>query len=124
VLLIAYRLFGAQWDRLPKAVAGALTFVLVVLGWVLFRAPSIGAAAHIYASMFSFTPGIDSADATQLLCLVAIAGAWSVWGPNAQEAHENFKPSYAWSVVVTAVFSACLTVMAGGRSSPFLYFQF
>ena len=90
---------------------------------VLFS-PTISAASDIYASMFNFTAGIDIADASQLLCLVAIAGAWSVWGPNAQEAHANFKPSYGWSVAATAVFSACLTVMAGGRSSPFLYFQF
>ncbi len=123
-LLIAYRLFGAQWDRLPKSAAGTLTFVLVVLGWVLFRAPSIGDAAHIYTAMFSVLPGIDIADASQLVCLIAVAGAWAVWGPNAQEAHESFRPTYAWSVAATAVFSACLTIMAGGRSSPFLYFQF
>jgi alginate O-acetyltransferase complex protein AlgI len=124
VLLIAYRLFGTQWDRLPKAAAGTLTFLLVVLGWVLFRAPTIGAAAHIYAAMFNFIPGIDIADAAQLAILVVAAGAWSVWGPNAQEAHQNFKPTYFWSVAATAVFTSCLTVMAGGRSSPFLYFQF
>jgi alginate O-acetyltransferase complex protein AlgI len=124
VLLIAYRLFGAQWDRLPKAPATALTFVLVVLGWVMFRAPSISAAGDVYASMFHFVPGINIADADQLAVLVCLAGAWAVWGPNAQEAHANFKPGHAWSYFATAAYGACLSVMAGGRSSPFLYFQF
>ena len=124
VLLIAYRLYGEQWDRLPKVAATALTFLLVVLGWVLFRATSITAAGQVYAAMFHFVPGIDIDSAGELTILVCLAGAWAIWGPNAQEAHEGFQPSYSWSAIATAAYGACLSVMAGGRSSPFLYFQF
>jgi alginate O-acetyltransferase complex protein AlgI len=124
MLLIVYRLCGAQWDRLPKPAAMALTFLLVVLGWVLFRAPSISAAFQVYAAMFHYLPGVNIADADQLGILVCLAGAWAIWGPNAQEAHENFSPHYTWSAIATAAYGACLSIMAGGRSSPFLYFQF
>ena len=85
----------------------------------------LAAAGHIYdAMLFHFAPGIDIAEASQLLILVAIAAAWSVWGCNSQEAHQDFQPSNGWSALVAAAFGACLSVMAGGRSSPFLYFQF
>jgi len=124
LLLISYRLFGRQWDRLSVVPATSLTFLLVVIGWVLFRAPSIAAATHIYGAMFAFTPGINTSDAGKLLAFICIAGAWAIWGPNSQEIHRNFRPSYAWSGLAAAAFGACLSVMAGGRSSPFLYFQF
>ena len=45
-------------------------------------------------------------------------------GPNAQEinAYYEWQP---WHTLVQAVaFGARLAVMAGGRNSPFLYFQF
>ena len=124
VLLIAYRLFNKQWDRLPVWIATTLTFLLVIIGWVLFRATSISAAADIYGAMFQFVPGTGIADAPKLLVLVCFAGAWAIFGPNCSEAHQGFRHSYGWSVVTAAVFCACLSIMAGGRSSPFLYFQF
>jgi alginate O-acetyltransferase complex protein AlgI len=127
LLRISYRLMGRHWDRLPALAANALTFLLVVLGWVLFRSPSIAAAGHIYDVMsfhLNLGPGINIADAGQLLILVWLAGAWAVWGWNCQEAHRDFRPSYAWSVAAGAAFGACFSVMAGGRSSPFLYYQF
>ncbi|HUR21610.1 MAG TPA: MBOAT family O-acyltransferase, partial [Vicinamibacterales bacterium] len=125
MLLIAYRLFSRQWDRLPVWLAGPLMFLLVVLGWVLFRAPSLSAAGDIYQAMFSSRGGdTNIVDALKLLTLVCVAGTWSVFGPNCVEAHQGFRRSYRWSVVTAAVFCACLSIMAGGRSSPFLYFQF
>jgi alginate O-acetyltransferase complex protein AlgI len=39
------------WRRTPRAVGVAATFLLVVLGWVLFRATDIGQALALYAAM-------------------------------------------------------------------------
>jgi alginate O-acetyltransferase complex protein AlgI len=124
VLLIAYRLLNRRWDRLPVWVAGPLTFVLIVFGWVLFRAPSLTAAIDIYRAMLFGGGSVVVADALKFAFLIGLAGAWAVLGPNCAEAHRTFQPSYRWSVASVAVFSACLAIMAGGRSSPFLYFQF
>src|SRR6266852_5584254 len=55
-LLVGERLTGIR--TLPDArlatARRAGTFLVVVLGWVLFRAASVGDAGDVYASMFSF----------------------------------------------------------------------
>ena len=42
---------GAFYARAPRVLRVALTFVIVVFGWVLFRAPSLGHALRYAATM-------------------------------------------------------------------------
>ena len=39
LLLVAYRMAPRIWDALPHVVAQLVMFVLVLIGWVFFRAP-------------------------------------------------------------------------------------
>lgn len=54
-MLIAERAGGLRLKAfLPRSVNIALTFFLVTLGWVLFRAPTLGHAAIFFRAMFSW----------------------------------------------------------------------
>ena len=123
-LLVAYRLAATWWDRLPAMVAGAAMFVLVVIGWVLFRATDLDMALEIYARMFVPTAGTMPESAGTFGVLVGVALVWATIGPNVFEFHERFRPT-AWRVAGTAVAGGiALAMITGVRPSPFLYFQF
>ncbi|MGN6108559.1 MAG: MBOAT family O-acyltransferase [Kofleriaceae bacterium] len=49
------RLLGARRERIPLAIQHAFTLVLVVVGWVFFRAASAGQALEIIAAMSGAT---------------------------------------------------------------------
>ncbi|MFL5615333.1 MAG: MBOAT family O-acyltransferase [Gemmatimonadaceae bacterium] len=122
ILLSLYRRFGRHWDRLPVLLRQAAMFLLVVIGWVFFRATSFSMAAHVLAAMFSPTAGILGGDALLILPTLFVAAWWAMIGPNVWEMSHDF----AWGrrAALAAQLAACLAVILGSRQSPFLYFQF
>ena len=134
-LLVGERLSGIA--RLPDERLAALrrsaTFLLVVLGWVLFRAASAGDAGEVYAAMFSFEGGalparLDDVMTPQPLVALAI-GLLTVLLPRAVVFGRVLEGGWrgislgARVAVVAAAPLAAITV-AAGSFSPFLYFQF
>ena len=53
-LVMIERLVGERRERLPRAVQHASTLVLVMIGWVLFRASSFAHACDMIAALFGF----------------------------------------------------------------------
>lgn len=123
-LLIAYRLNARRWDRAPVAMRQTAMFLLVVVGWVFFRATSFSMAAGVLRAMFLPTGGALVPHADMFVGLLAFAVAWSMFGPNAREAHERFEWRPAYGFLLAPLLGAALAIMAGGGASPFLYFQF
>lgn len=50
-------LWGKGLARLPRPVRHAYALVVIIVGWVLFRATSLEQAAHMLSAMFGFAPG-------------------------------------------------------------------
>jgi alginate O-acetyltransferase complex protein AlgI len=124
LLLALYRRFGVHWDRLPPALRRVATFVLIVVGWVLFRSTDFTMAWTVLGKMFAPAPGVVFAGVPLFATIALIAALWSMMGPNAFDVDQrwSFKPKHAFAVA--AAFGVCLALMAGTGSSPFLYFQF
>jgi alginate O-acetyltransferase complex protein AlgI len=134
-LLVSERLTGIRTlpDARLAAARRAGTFLVVVLGWVLFRAASVGDAGDVYASMFSFDFGALPAAVDQALgpeALLALAlGVASAFLPRdlvlgrVVEGRWAGAPLAARVAVVVVVPFAAIAV-AAGSFSPFLYFQF
>lgn len=124
LLLVSYRALPGLWDALPRVPAQLCMFVLVLLGWVLFRSPTFAIAGTVLRTMFTPTAGALPANLDVLLGLLVIAGYWAMVGRNTFE----FATERVWTPAVrflmAGAFGACLAIMAGGRDSPFLYFQF
>jgi alginate O-acetyltransferase complex protein AlgI len=124
VLLLLYHRFSRPWDALPAGVRRTLFFLLVVIGWVFFRAADLAMAEHLLTTMF--VPAVETASEADPTFLLLLTGAawWAMAGPNAAQALANYQWKPLHGFVCAALFGVCLALMAGGRNSPFLYFQF
>ena|SRR6266568_692695 len=127
----AWRGFGL---RLPTAVSWPLTFLVVVIAWVVFRAPDVGSALSMLAAMTGMRglPSLDTIMGARPLgtlldvgiswAWIVVLGAWSALAPNTQEMILTPAPRPAFAAVCALIFVAA--VMSLDRATEFLYFQF
>jgi alginate O-acetyltransferase complex protein AlgI len=122
ILLSLSRAGSAKLERIPRWLRAGVTFVLVVVGWVLFRAESVAMASGLLHRLFLPTAGSLPIGWPLLTVVVFIAAVLAHIGPN------TFEISHEWGTAATVclvlLFVACLGVIYGGQESPFLYFQF
>jgi alginate O-acetyltransferase complex protein AlgI len=114
-----------------------LTFFLVVIGWVFFRAadvhstasyPSVLPAVKMFGQMFGFggfaLAGLANVRISQLWILIAMAYAWCNFAPNSYEIVYSqplpLKKRYA--VLAGATLALCALML--GVETDFLYFRF
>jgi alginate O-acetyltransferase complex protein AlgI len=131
-LMAVERALGAKTRRSvwPKAIAWPLTMVLVLIGWVMFRAETVGHAAQVYAGMVGANGLAITAEMalltrpTEVICLalgavLALRPLWAPFGPTMSAA---FWPNLA--VRSLALFALCAVIIQARGEAPFLYFQF
>jgi D-alanyl-lipoteichoic acid acyltransferase DltB (MBOAT superfamily) len=140
----------AQWlqTRWFPVVAGAGTFVAVVIAWVWFRAETFGGARLLLQAMFNIPslvatlPDIAADNSITGLALLLVAAGVAWWLPNTQEwmADANLvlagtavgRSRYYWRpqprfALATAVLGAAALyklVYMPNSISEFIYFQF
>ena len=122
VLLSLHRRFANVWDRLPQVVQRVGMFVLVVIGWVFFRAATFPDAAQLLRTMFAPTLGLMPVGTPALVVMLLLAGAIAHLAPNAFELSHEWKPIAV--VGLATLLLLCLVRIYGAVNSPFLYFQF
>jgi alginate O-acetyltransferase complex protein AlgI len=118
----------------------ALTFLCVILGWVMFRADSVGDAATLYAAMFRFDGAglsdVYAAGVTRLqvatlalaFAVIALRG-WQERGQVHLSAGAERNPLGARKMnltplLVLPLFALSVLKLSAQSYSPFLYFQF
>lgn len=131
-LLIFERWQGKQsfFHSFPKPLRIGLTFLLMLISWVLFRAEDLQSAIHYYFAMLGLAPtsntaillsaGIYTPFRLTILTICAIL----VFQP--LQAHDwAVKPITWWRVLVLIpLFVVSLMAMYAQAFNPFLYFQF
>ena len=132
------KLLGDRLERVPKALRVGLTFLLVNVLWVLFRAESFSQAGMVYSGMLSFGSlnlgqlaalVLDNSfdfptivDIAYLFSLLAVLLAVVFRCRNSRQLLENFRCS-GRSLAFT-VFLFCFSVIHLSRGSIFIYFNF
>lgn len=125
-LMAIERALGAKHRETvwPKAIAWPLTMVLVILGWVVFRAETLSDAAAMYGGMFGtngvvMRPELVTLTTTTELCFLFLGATISI------------APRLAWPrltmspALQSALLSIlCFVALQARTNSPFLYFQF
>ena len=104
---------------LPRPLAVAVTFVLVVIGWVLFRMHSATGIGQVYAGMLGLH-GIGELPG-HLLAYIAVAAAVMFGLP------EEWRwPVERWNAAWVAAAAVLFAVAASSVyiSHPFIYFRF
>jgi alginate O-acetyltransferase complex protein AlgI len=112
----------------------AVTLLLVLLGWVVFRADSITHALQFYDAMFSLSlaplaPEVAVACTTRNLLILA-AATFVVFLPRSFSGSALLTSRTGWVPVLARVAVLIFApayialLLASGSFSPFLYFQF
>jgi alginate O-acetyltransferase complex protein AlgI len=135
-LLVVERVTGvaALPDRAWVVPRRALTFLLVVVGWVFFRATSLGYAVAYLGRMLSWHPGPMPVeiltDVTHLRLFVFFAALTVVLLPAGWVTGRVLQTSTGWTgkalrLSYSALAAPCAAIfVAAGTFSPFLYYRF
>jgi alginate O-acetyltransferase complex protein AlgI len=126
------RLLGKQgfYSRAPVIARVAITFVIVNLGWVFFRAPDLGTAVDYLCSLLPYNvPGPAQATlvrgmlySTDHLLWMATAATVAFFGVDTWQLSKNVNPLRAAGALLLLVWS--LVAMSTQSYNPFLYFRF
>ncbi|HTL48638.1 MAG TPA: MBOAT family protein [Verrucomicrobiae bacterium] len=127
-LLIAHRLASGRMPKLPDAVKALVFFHLVCLGWLFFRANSIGQIGQMLAALVSSPPDFFAYGPRLVLAETAAFTALLF----AMEAFQNAKkdplavfhmPLVPRALLYTFIFYSLATFgVTGGKE--FIYFRF
>ena len=104
----------------------ALTFILVVFGWILFRADSIGMAWDYFQRIFTQNlfslPDASGITGFSLCICIMIAVEWLQRKRQHPFDFSNIKPAVLrYAFYLATVFAV---LMFGGHAENFIYFQF
>jgi len=134
LLLVLERISGQRGASSAPGIRRALTLLLVILGWVVFRADSMGHAMQIYSAMLGMGsgeawPAIATALTHRNLLVAAIASSVVLLpgdfsGPRLIESGGTRSPRLARATLMLVLLPWALLLAAAGTFSPFLYYQF
>ncbi|MGL5937570.1 MAG: MBOAT family O-acyltransferase [Phocaeicola sp.] len=120
---------GKRLPSLKESIQMGSTFLLAVLGWILFRATTLTEAIHYISSMFnrsafSYPEGVIGID-TILYPLLAlfVATEWIQRSKQHPLQIDGIKSLPLRYTVYTAV-ALFVTLFIGGEPATFIYFQF
>jgi alginate O-acetyltransferase complex protein AlgI len=109
--------------RLPLPLRQLLTFVLVCLGWVLFRAENFSQAMSFYSQMFS--PQLFELGAEQLVRFSDISTrAWWMLGAGVVFAYWRSPRLLDSWLVALGLYMFSVISLINASFSPFIYFRF
>lgn len=125
---------GTRATVWPRGIAWGWTLGLVMIGWVIFRAPDLATALTMYRGMFGLNDWAMRGEVWMLIRpseWVALGiGAAMALAPGVPQLRWQVKPVKPAGVVLIqplrtmALFVAAVLVMQARSDSPFLYFQF
>jgi len=129
-LMALERALGAKQDSpYPRLIALPLTFLLVVIGWVMFRAENVAVAMQVYGGMLGLN-GVPVREALQwqlesfqLATLLLAFGL--VFGVPWWRNHSlRWTPERLLQAGLVPLFILAVLKLSAQSYSPFLYFQF
>ena len=130
-LLALERMRGktAAYERLPRVVRRALTFVLVLFTWVFFRADTLPAAFHYAGSMLGLRAAHESAGLIGGILYqpyylgTFLLAAFVTWAcPQTWDWTRSITPWKA--AAITGLWVVSIAVLTTQAYNPFIYFIF
>ena len=109
-------------EKLPGWVNWLYTIIVVLLGWVLFRADDLGMAARYLSDMFTLEGvWIDEIGSLQRWAALGLGALFSIKLPRPKL---NGFTETLYTLAALALLAACAVYLAGGTYNPFIYFRF
>ncbi|HKB00932.1 MAG TPA: MBOAT family protein [Gemmataceae bacterium] len=127
LLLAIQRLIPAGWDRPAlRPVTTLMTFLLVCIGWVFFRAQTLADAGQILRGLVVPTDGLGLAgDGSQLVlaCVIVVLIGQAV-GQIGGSARWLFRVPAPVAGAILALLMTLALLLMPGDGKVFIYFQF
>ena len=118
--LVAER--AARWQP-GKIVGWLITMMIVLLGWIVFRSPSLATTQHVLFRMGTFANGIDWYPPLAIGAIGCMFAEHIAWTTQLRKVMRL--PAAAWySPIATAIILWALLIYAPRGFRPFVYFQF
>lgn len=118
----------------PRLLALPVTFLLVVIGWVMFRAVNVGQALQVYRGMiglngFSLSSSlrwqISSLQEATLGIAMLLVWALPIWASKTYDpATQDSQPAKLLRWTIAPLFVLAVLKLSAQSYTPFLYFQF
>ncbi len=122
VAMLIHHFWSKVWAKsMPKVAGWGITFLFILLAWVLFRAESLGTAIKVYTGMFSGNFAGFEVSAMDILYWIAAFGILFLLPPLntfAQKKHANIA---TW---IAAFVLLLMSLFSLSRITPFIYFNF
>lgn len=131
--LVIERMFLLKWYKyLPNLVRTGITFLIVVFGWVFFKADNLDVALGFYKSMFALDfAHFDKPPEIELTLPIAMAFSFFAIIPKMEHWQEKmlFRPpglirTLIFGLATFVLLAVCISVIAASDFNPFIYFRF
>lgn len=131
LLLIAEKfVFNKILDKIPLVIRHILTMLLVMVGWVFFRAENLSWAAQYLMSMFALNGNALANDQTWyyfstncFMLILMCASAFGIFNNMPKIKRPTVRLTLQ-AITYLAIFAVCIVFLVGGTYNPFLYFRF
>ncbi|MDJ0938453.1 MAG: MBOAT family O-acyltransferase [Woeseiaceae bacterium] len=126
---VAKRLFGGIGffrTAIGQFAIGLLTFLLVCLTWVLFRAETLDGAVQLFTVMFIPVGGLVVIELVQVLVVIGVGAALlgTHWFMRNREFGSALR-SLPWPVIGTILAAMLVAIiLSPGEERDFIYFEF
>ena len=134
LFLVIERLgFKKVLDKLPKFIGWIYTMLVVLVGWVFFRADTLSAAMKYLGEMFSFSGGVANGMAQfdnlsfiiTAIALVLCTPVYQLVKGKLEKTEVGKKAAFViGAVLATGLFILSVIFLTGSGYNPFIYFRF
>ena len=134
LFLVIERLgFKKVLDKLPKFIGWIYTMLVVLVGWVFFRADTLSAAMKYLGEMFSFSGGVANGMAQfdnlsfiiTAIALVLCTPVYQLVKGKLEKTEVGKKATFViGAVLATGLFILSVIFLTGSGYNPFIYFRF
>ncbi len=134
LFLVIERLgFKKVLDKLPKFIGWIYTMLVVLVGWVFFRADTLPAAMKYLGEMFSFTGGVSNGMAQfdnlsfiiTVIAIVLCTPVYQFLKGKLEKTEGGKKAAFViGAVLATGLFILSVIFLTGSGYNPFIYFRF
>lgn len=134
LFLVIERLgFKKVLDKLPKFIGWIYTMLVVLVGWVFFRADTLSAAMKYLGEMFSFSGGVANGMAQfdnlsfiiTVIALVLCTPVYQLVKGKLEKTEGGKKAAFViGAVLATGLFILSVIFLTGSGYNPFIYFRF
>lgn len=132
-ILIERAIRNKEWYiNVPRTIKYIVTMLIIILGWVLFRADNLEQAIGFIKTMFGFSKAIDITFEYSYFInkklvfwiVISILGAAPFANNNLKKYKKSKNFEVLSTIIISLLFIISIIFVVNSTYSPFIYFQF